>query len=937
MTIEQSGGKCPLGFDKGVKLGTQNPDLKTDDPLKMINMGNHAQAVVLLSGKVEAGTAQQRDLELLALAKFEIGDPKGASEIFNGLVQKFPSATRVDWWKERAVATERAARNGESVPRKSPISDALRSGDAKRVLAEFLEGPNADIMDIEDKPFDVYVPIPSTWTKLKNTIMGVGFDMVSWLAKGIFTAADFMFKHNDRYRQAMRHGIWTSLPTIAALFRLAKDRDDLIAGRNVPDSMKRQSGVISSYSAKHPGPGGTFTDPNNALAGAVGQQIPIHGGLGDQPNGFEHLLPSAAEIARSQLYAKSSRKTADHLSVFAIDHLFDLPHDVLMPAFDEHKKISIPVLADSPEAELGIEQVWLRANDVDPKTGAVLSSTTNAWDGSPDRGSTAEAVKKMRTDPATGKMVPRGKIYLVDDEWIPEDEHVSGARTLRTGINQNMSVGVTLIRTLYVRYHNWVADVLKQRHPDFTDNQIYWKAANIVIQTRAKVHTAFWTPMLFGHETATAALYSNQYGLLQKHVPLRQKLVHDPLHKGDHPVLHGIAGNPTIAERYNAPELKGLDFSETYRPVGHACQPDGFDSALFEVQKPGKPKTGGKFIPLVDTLGTSGNELLKQVGIAGISHMLMNTSMGAFTLNNYPPEFAHIATASGTTRIGETDVQRGLDRGTGHANNFLQRLNIPAFKNYRELFKNPDLPESQEIIQEWKRLFGKYNEASGELFLTTGMLQLADEYRPDGYAVPNPTFMNFVMEASTRFMLNEWLTKYAGPKHITPTGANIVNRITFEHLLAMFGGKEMQEYLEARERPSVFSNQATNIPHPIEAFVDFGKENLHDLGAGAPHLEAHWTGEGLENYDVYRIQEEGKSYLVDLTDRQIYVDHDDDNRIRMEDAVFFLPKDGPSAKELFAKAEETHLHSKQMGKLSTHEVRMLKQYNYDKNKVGVAA
>ena len=930
-------GRCPIDLDQKVQLDTQCPGLKTDDPLEAMNAGNHAQAITLLEQKVEAGTATQEDLERLALARFETGDPTGASKLFSELADTYPQASRLEWWKERAAATARAAKNGESVRRKSPITDAHRSGDAKRVLREFLEGPNADILDVDDKPLDVYVPAPSFVTRAKNAALGAGFDAVYWISKNLFTAADAVLGGRDNYRQAMRHGLWTRLPTTIGLLRLGKDRDDLLEGRSIPDSMKAQPGVNSSYTAKHPGPGGLFTDPDRPLAGTVGQPIPIHGGRGDKPNGCEHLLPSAAEIARSQLYASGPRKTAEHLNVFAIDHLFDLPHDVLMPAFDDNKKVAIPVAPGSPEAALGIEQVWIRANDVDPKTGAVLSSTTNAWDGSPDRGSTAEAVKKMRTDPATGEMVSGGKIYLEDDRWLPEDEHEGGAKTIRTGIDQNMPLGVTLVRTIYVNFHNWVCDVLAKRHPELTDNQLYWKAANITIQVRAKIHTAFWTPMLFGHETATAGLHGNQFGLLEGRKPLRERLVHDPANKGTHPVLHGLAGNATIAEQFKDPELKGLDFSETYRPVGHAAQPDGFDSALFEVQEPGQPKTGGEFIPLVDTLGSSGNQLLRKHGVAGVAHALLNTAMGAFTLNNYPPEFTHLATAGATTRIGETDVQRGMERGTGNYNNFLKRLNIPGIKGYRELFKEPDSAPARDRIQEWERLFGEYNKASGEVYLTTGMGQLADEFRPDGYAVPNPTFVNFVMEASTRFMHNEWLTKYARPEHVTPTGANIVNAVTFEHLLAMFGGAELHGYLERRKRPNAFSNMATNIPHPIEAFVDYGQENLHNLGAGAPYLEAHWTGEGLDRYEIYRVQEGDKAYLVDLTDRQIYIDHDGDGHIRMQDAVFFVPHDGPTEDELFAKAEEIAGDPRQPGRLSEQEVRIIKQAGYDKNKDGVTA
>lgn len=930
------GGKCPFSPGGTIQLGTQSPDLETNDPLVAINAGNHAQAIVLLNTKRADGTASQTDLELLALAQFEDGDPHEASILFRELGERFPDAGRASWWKDRAIATGRAAKNGESVKRPSPITDAYRSGDAQRVLREFREGPYADIMDTEEKPLSVYIPKPSIWRNCTNFVMGAAFDLVQGLASGISRGVDSIFSRFNPYRQAMRHGIWTYLPSTIGLLRLASDRDELLAGRNIPDSMKAQPGVSSSYTAKNPGPAGFFTDPDRPTAGAVGQPIPIHGGLGDKPNGYEDLLPSSAEIALSELYAVGTRKSADHLNVFAIDHLFDLPHDVLMPAFDEHKKKAIPVAPGSPEAQLGIEFVWIRANEVDPSSGAVLSSTTNAWDGSPDRGSTPEDVKRIRTDPTTGEMLPGGKIYLQDGKWLPTIEHNNGAKTIQTGIDQNMTLGVTLIRTVYVRFHNLVCDILAKRHPEFTDNQLYWKAANIVIQTRAKVHTAFWTPMLFGHETATRGLHSNQFGLLQGRKPLRQRLVHDPLHKGTHPVLHGLAGNPKIAEMFSDTELKGLDFSETYRPVGHVVQPDGFDLALCKIQKQGQPATGGEYVPLVDTFGSAGNDLLQREGIGPIAHMLMNTSMMAFTLNNYPSQFTHIATSGGTTRIGETDVQRGLDRGTGKYNSFLERLNISGLKSYRELFKEPDSPDAQRIIQRWHKLFGPYNEASGELFLTTGMGQLADEFRPDGYAVPNPTFMNFVMEASTRFMHNEWLTKYAGPKHVTPTGANIVNAVTFEHLLAYFGGDDLRDYLRGRSRPNVFSNMRTNIPHPIESHVDYGEENLFDFGAGAPYLEAHWTGKGLESYDIYRVSDDSKSYLVDLTDRLIYVDHDGDGRIRSSDAVFFMPEGGPSENELFVTAEQSALNPQHPGKLSIQEIKLLKQYGFDKKNAGVA-
>ena len=67
-TTSETGGGCPMGADRNVRLDTQCPGLSTDDPVEAMNAGNHAQAIELLQPKVEAGTASQEDLERLGLA-----------------------------------------------------------------------------------------------------------------------------------------------------------------------------------------------------------------------------------------------------------------------------------------------------------------------------------------------------------------------------------------------------------------------------------------------------------------------------------------------------------------------------------------------------------------------------------------------------------------------------------------------------------------------------------------------------------------------------------------------------------------------------------------------------------------------------------------------------------------------------------------------------
>jgi hypothetical protein len=51
-----------------------------------------------------------------------------------------------------------------------------------------------------------------------------------------------------------------------------------------------------------------------------------------------------------------------------------------------------------------------------------------------------------------------------------------------------------------------------------------------------------------------------------------------------------------------------------------------------------------------------------------------------------------------------------------------------------------------------------------------------------------------------------------------------------------------------------------------------------------------------------------------------------------------MPEGSPSDSELFARAEQFALDSQHpAGKLSTREIKLLKQHGYDEEKVGVAA
>ena len=88
--IAMASGKCPFSAVGKVLIGTQSPGLETSDPVEAMNAGNHTQAIMLLNSRRAEGTASQTDLELLALAHFESGDPHGAAKLFRELGERFP-------------------------------------------------------------------------------------------------------------------------------------------------------------------------------------------------------------------------------------------------------------------------------------------------------------------------------------------------------------------------------------------------------------------------------------------------------------------------------------------------------------------------------------------------------------------------------------------------------------------------------------------------------------------------------------------------------------------------------------------------------------------------------------------------------------------------------------------------------------------------------
>jgi hypothetical protein len=82
-----------------------------------------------------------------------------------------------------------------------------------------------------------------------------------------------------------------------------------------------------------------------------------------------------------------------------------------------------------------------------------------------------------------------------------------------TGFTDNGWIGLSMIHTLFSKEHNTICDMLKRKHSDWTDDQLYCKARLINSAVMAKVHTIDWTPAILPHRTKQVALKTNWSGV----------------------------------------------------------------------------------------------------------------------------------------------------------------------------------------------------------------------------------------------------------------------------------------------------------------------------------------------------------------------------------------------------------------------------------------
>ena len=112
------------------------------------------------------------------------------------------------------------------------------------------------------------------------------------------------------------------------------------------------------------------------------------------------------------------------------------------------------------------------------------SFRTQWWDASFVYGQDEEQVKSSR-------LYKDGKMKI--NEANPDTLAHRPDGTDVTGDNSNSWAGVTVLQVIFLKEHNYCADIIKKENPNLSDEEIYGYCRNIIAALTAKIHTIDWT------------------------------------------------------------------------------------------------------------------------------------------------------------------------------------------------------------------------------------------------------------------------------------------------------------------------------------------------------------------------------------------------------------------------------------------------------------
>lgn len=208
----------------------------------------------------------------------------------------------------------------------------------------------------------------------------------------------------------------------------------------------------------------------------------LAGDLRLSPREISNVVNDQYELIPNQF------NTTDYLWQWGqfVDHDIDLT-DAAVPA--EEANINVPT--GDPYFDpinTGGQLIFFNRSLYDSETGTDSSNPREqlneitAWiDASNVYGSDAERANALRTFDGDGKLkTSDGNLLPFNELGLPNAGGTSTSLFLAGDVRANEQVGLTAMHTLFVREHNRLADLIAQRNPNLSGEEIYQKARQLV-------------------------------------------------------------------------------------------------------------------------------------------------------------------------------------------------------------------------------------------------------------------------------------------------------------------------------------------------------------------------------------------------------------------------------------------------------------------------
>ena len=465
----------------------------------------------------------------------------------------------------------------------------------------------------------------------------------------------------------------------------------------------------------------------------------------------------ATDATKAHLDKTSQQRATSWLKVPPVNGDTIFPQGMLIPRTQ-------PDLTQIPSGKGGYQKTF-------------NNMVTNWWDASQIYGSDIATIKKVRTNPLTGELLPHGKI-AVDEKNRRLYYGKDGVPI--TGFSDNWWIGLELIHSLFAMEHNAVVDQLMESNPSMSDEELFQKARLVVAALIAKIHTIEWTPALLDNKALHVGMRSNWHGMAE---PLKvlnnsiaKSLIKSLSDRFRHAV-YGITGKDSLA-LYEVPFTLTEEFVSVYRM--HPLIPD-----YFEVYQKGSrdPRQARKVVSIEESRDEKVRNLIhydhSPYSSMEIMYSMGRNHPGALILHNYPKFMQNIKVKRNTVGIPEVhfdlaalDIIRDRERLVPRYNEFRRQLRLKPIKTFDDLTSNK---EDVELLKE------VYNNDVEKLDLIVG--SLAEEDRYENFAFGNTPFYIFALMASRRLLADPFYSDYFSPEVYTQLGYDWVQNTTMKDVI----------------------------------------------------------------------------------------------------------------------------------------------------------